>query len=198
MKILKKKEKIMLIIKKKNESKKQNKKKKKENKSKKNQEIILPYLLICYMEDRKTFENIDLSNINWKITIFTNNLICFIKNNSKINHENKLKLNWEEEQNGRALKANHSRKYFLISLKKNKGEELSTEEENILNNEKRRHYSIDEKDLQNLDKKVNMTGIKNKKVLKKVSKLINKIKKNEKNNNKKGKNKKEINDNLTK
>ena len=158
-------------------------KKKKENKSKKNQEIILPYLLICYMEDRKIYENIDLSNINWKITIFTNNLICFIKNNSKINHENKLKLNWEEEQNGRALKANHSRKYFLISLKKNKGEELSTEEENILNNEKRRHYSIDEKDLQNLDKKVNMTGIKNKKVLKKVSKLMNKIKKNEKNNN---------------
>ena len=135
------------------------------------------------MEDRKTFENIDLSNINWKITIFTNNLICFIKNNSKINHENKLKLKWEEDEKGRKIKASNSRKSFLISQKKNKGEELSIEEENILNNVKRRHYSNDEKELQNLDKKVNMTGIKNTKLIKKVSKLISKTKIIDKKNN---------------
>jgi hypothetical protein len=46
-----------------NVNNKEKEKKIKENKNKKPHEIILPYLLICYIEDRKTFENKDLSNI---------------------------------------------------------------------------------------------------------------------------------------
>ena len=60
---------------------------------------------------------------------------------------------------------------------------MSNEEEFILNNVKRRHYSNDEKELQNIDKKVNMTGIKNKKIIKKFSKLISKSNLIDKNNN---------------
>ena len=166
------------VIKKENENLEEKDKNKKEKK--KNEEIILPYLLICYMEDRKTFQNINLSNLNWKITIFSNNLICFMKNNSKINHENKIKNEWEKNENGRSLKASDSRKHFLIFIKKRKGENLTLEEEEILNKERKRN--IKENEIQDIDKKGNVTEIKGKKNVKRVSKLIEKNKSSENNN----------------
>ena len=153
----------------------ESKAKEKNKKSKDN--YILPYILICYVNDRLN-NNFKFDNIKWNIRIFSNNILSFVKDNSKIDHENKIKEEWEINQEGRRLKASESRKKFLILAKKLNGKELNKEESEILLKPRERNMSIDD------DESFNKSGLKNLKgSLGNKIKLNNKNQKNKENNN---------------
>ena len=136
---------------------------KEKEKNKKNKEYILPYILICYINDRLN-NNFKLDNITWNIRIFSNNMLSFVKDNSKLEHENKIKEGWEENKEGRKLKASESRKKFLVLNKKLNGEELSKEElelllkpreRNILNEDNKENGENEKAKIKNLKSTLN-------------------------------------------
>ena len=142
----------------------------------------LPYILICYVNDRynNTFK---FDNIKWKIRIFSDNMISFVKDLSKISHENKIKNEWEMNQPGRKLKASDSRKKFLIYKKNVNGIKLTEEEKDILKKERKRNNEI-ERDELNEEKEKEKDKDKNKK----TKKSRNNKKESTKNNNQSGNN----------
>ena len=112
----------------------------------KNNEPILPYVLICYVNDR--FNNkFKFDNIKWKLRIFSDNIISFVKDTSKISHEEKIKNEWETNEPGRKIKASDSRKKYLIYGKKMRGAELTEEEKQILEKERKRSSDIDKEEI---------------------------------------------------
>ena len=112
----------------------------------KNNENLLPYVLICYVNDR--FNNkFKFDNIQWKMRIFSDNIISFVKDTSKISHEEKIKNEWELNQPGRKLKASDSRKKYLIYGKKMQGGNLSEEEKQILEKERKRSTEMDKEEI---------------------------------------------------
>jgi hypothetical protein len=112
----------------------------------KGNENTLPYVLICYVNDR--FNNkFKFDNIKWRMRIFSDNIISFVKDTSKIAHEEKIKNEWELNQPGRKLKASDSRKKYLIYGKKMKGMDLSEEEKQILNQERVRSSDAEKEEL---------------------------------------------------
>jgi len=76
----------------------------------------------------------------WFIRIFSTENISFMKDTSKEEAESQLKEGWEAKQPGRAERAKLSRKKYLLHVKKQRGELLSPEEENLLNELKNRVY----------------------------------------------------------
>ena len=76
----------------------------------------------------------------WCIRIFSTDNIGFMKDTSEEEAENLLKDSWEAREPGRAEKAKISRKKFLLQLKKQRGEILNTEEENLLNEMRNKTY----------------------------------------------------------
>jgi hypothetical protein len=125
-------------------NKKNNKNKKKltlPTKGKK-EEAILPYVLICYVNDRYN-NKFKFDNIQWRMRIFTDNIISFVKDTSKISHEEKLKNEWEINQPGRKLKASDSRKKYLLFGKQMRGIDLTEEEKQFLNKERKRSTDIE-------------------------------------------------------
>ena len=124
-------------------SKSENKTKEKNKKNKEN--YTLPYIIICYINDRLN-NNFSLDKIKWNIRIFSNNMISFVKDNSKLEHENKIKEGWEENKEGRKLKASESRKKFLVLTKKLRGEELNKEESELLLKPRERSILNDEEE----------------------------------------------------
>ena len=98
---------------------------------------FLPYLLICYINDREN-NNFKLDKIKWNIRIFSDHIISFVKDTSKINHENKIKNEWEIGHEGRKIKAIESRKKFLALTKKKLGFQLTKDETELLMKTKRR------------------------------------------------------------
>ena len=139
--------------------KKNEKKPKKPAPTKSKGESVLPYILICYVNDRYN-NKFKFENIKWKMRIFSDNIISFVKDLSKISHENKLKSEWEINQPGRKLKASDSRKKFLIYKKKVKGVVLSEEEKQILKKERIR---ISEAEKEEITEEKNDKNDKNKK-----------------------------------
>jgi hypothetical protein len=89
-------------------------------------ESILPYVLICYVNDRYN-NKFKFDNIQWRMRIFSDNVISFVKDTSKLSHEEKIKNEWEINEPGRKLKASDSRKKYLIYNKKMRGADLSEE-----------------------------------------------------------------------
>jgi hypothetical protein len=75
--------------------------------------------------------------------IFTDNIISFVKDTSKISHEEKLKNEWEINQPGRKLKASDSRKKYLLFGKQMRGIDLTEEEKQFLNKERKRSTDIE-------------------------------------------------------
>ena len=143
----------------------------------KKEENILPYVLICYVNDR--FNNrFKFDNIHWRIRVFSDNIISFVKDISKISHEEKIKNEWEINQPGRKLKASDSRKRYLILGKKLKGETLSEEEKQILNKERKRSTENEQEEVM----------VENKKNMKHNKTSRNKSNNNLKDNNKNNKN----------
>ena len=126
-------------------------------------ESTLPYILICYVNDR--FNNkFKFENIKWKIRIFSDYIISFVKDLSKISHEDKIKTEWEINQPGRKLKASDSRKKFLVYKKNQKGIELTEDEIKILKTERiRKNDTEKEKEETNEEKDKNEKNDKNKK-----------------------------------
>ena len=120
------------------ESKKDKNKKSKDN-------YILPYILICYINDRLN-NNFKFDKIKWNIRIFSNYILSFVKDNSKISHENKIKNEWEIAEVGRKLKALKSRKKFIILTKKLNGIELTKEESELLKEKNINEEEIKEKE----------------------------------------------------
>ena len=115
-----------------------NKIKKPKTNSGQEKEQILPYVLICYVNDR--FNNkFSFENIKWNIKVFSDNTISFVKDISKTSHEEKIKEDWETNQPGRKLLASDSRKRYLLFEKKNNGLELSKEEKQFLSVERKRN-----------------------------------------------------------
>lgn len=113
-----------------------------DNKNEKNAKnkdtFILPYLLICYVNDRIN-NNFSIDKIKWNIRIFSDNMLSFVKDTSKIQHENKIKEAWETAQVGRKSLANESRQKFIVLTKKMKGIKLTEEEFNLLLKERTRN-----------------------------------------------------------
>lgn len=91
--------------------------------------LFFPYLFVCYID-----EDIDLQRIlkkyklTWCIKVFPSDNLCFVKDNSKEEHEKHLKNMWEENEPGRGVKAAQSRRRFLLEESKSNGHELTEEE----------------------------------------------------------------------
>jgi hypothetical protein len=79
--------------------------------------------------------------------IFSDNVICFVKDTSKLSHEEKIKNEWEINEPRRKLKASDSRKKYLIYNKKMRGADLSEEEKQILNQERKRSSEADKEEI---------------------------------------------------
>ena len=129
-----------------NKKKDKNKKKAAPTSKNKKEEPILPYVLICYVNDR--FNNrFKFDKIQWRMRVFSDNIISFVKDISKFAHEDKIKNEWEINQPGRKLKAIDSRKRYLIFEKKMNGSTLTEEEKQILNKERKRSTENEKEEL---------------------------------------------------
>ena len=99
---------------------------------------ILPYVLICYVNDRIN-NNFKFDKIKWNIRIFSDNILSFVKDTSKTDHENKIKEGWKNSPEGRKILAAESRKKFKIISKKLKGIKLTKGESELLLKPRIRH-----------------------------------------------------------
>jgi hypothetical protein len=126
----------------------------------------VPYLMICYIDLSEMpnwlKKHNTCSDIGWVIRVFSNETIGFVKDTSKEDMERALKESWEIAEPGRAEKAKKSRAKFLIQQKKDKGEELTFEEEQLLNEERERKTFIQTEE--NIDKAINDKNAANKKL----------------------------------
>jgi hypothetical protein len=86
-------------------------------------------------------ENEDKENeYFWFVRFFSTENIALMKDTSKEERESSLKESWEIKNAGRAEKAKLSRKKFLLISKKNRGEQLTPEEETLLNEIRNKVY----------------------------------------------------------
>ena len=102
-----------------------------ENKKQKNQHqtpeiVYYPYLLICYINSPNV---LSITNLEWKIKIFSSDNLCFIADSSKEENEQLMKNGWEEQEPGRANLAKISRKRFILEKIKKEGGEIKNEED---------------------------------------------------------------------
>jgi hypothetical protein len=126
----------------------------------------VPYIMICYVDLTEVpnwmKKQNTCSDIGWIIRVFSNETIGFVKDTSKEDMERALKESWEIAEPGRAEKAKKSRAKYLLQLKKEKGEELTYEEEQLLNEEReRKAYTQSEENLEknNQDKNNKLKGL---------------------------------------
>lgn len=114
-----------------------------------------PYLLICHFDDSEINLISDIVNntqndIGYTIRVFSSDNIGFIADTSKEDHEKRMKDDWENKDEGRALRASKSRKKFLIYEKVIRGGDssISMEERKILDEERERRLAnqIDHKE----------------------------------------------------
>lgn len=128
---------------------KENQKDKKDPKAAQHQtanSLNVPYNLIlkldlseCPNELKGEYENPEFEYY-WFVRIFATENIAFMKDTSKEESEAALKEGWEAKQPGRAERAKLSRKKYLLHVKKQRGELLSAEEENLLSELRNRVY----------------------------------------------------------
>lgn len=138
-----------------------------------------PYILICYVNDRQNF-NFKFDKIKWNIRVFSNYMLSFVKDTSKISHENKTKEDWEIGHEGRKIKASESRKRYIALNKRKRGIELNQDEMEILSRPIQRKSFKDEEDenkeLKNIKENIDKRSNKMLKISKinanKASKLI--------------------------
>ena len=96
--------------------------------------------------------NPETDDISWVMKWFTSETIALIKDTDKEDKEKALKQSWETAEPGRAEKAAKSRAKFLLQQRHARGEELTQEELDAMNEKRER---IKKKDLEEvvLDKK---------------------------------------------
>ena len=96
--------------------------------------------------------NPETEDIEWVMKWFSSETIALIKDTDKEDKEKALKQSWETAEPGRAEKAKKSREKFLAQQKFARGEELTQEEHDLMNEKRER---VKKKDLEEivLDKK---------------------------------------------
>ena len=72
-------------------------------------------------------------DVYWKISIFSTDALTFVKNTIKEDKEKEVMESWEISEPGRKIKAEKSRKKYLVNIKYNNGEVLSKDEEELIN-----------------------------------------------------------------
>ena len=153
----------------KEESKNDNNKIKEKCKNNKDS-FSFPYILICYVNDRQNY-NFKFDKIKWNIRVFSNYMLSFVKDTSKISHENKIKEDWEIGHEGRKIKASKSRKKYIALTKRNRGLELSQDELEILSRPRSRKSLINQEEENNELKNIKENFDKRKIKLQKLSKI---------------------------
>ena len=158
--------------------------KKKPNQKKNEQEQppppqFFPYLLICFIDESIDIQNsIACNKLKWRINVYCNDYLCFVKDTSKEDHEKELKESWEINEPGRKEIAKLSRRRFLLENNVKNGLELNEEEKTFLKTQRKRKTTNNNENEEN-----NNINNKNKKT------VVNKNKKNDNNNEEENKNK---------
>ncbi len=70
--------------------------------------------------------------LRWVLKVYSQDTMAVVKDTQKEDSEKALKASWEQNEPGRAEKAKRSRLKYMAYLKKQKGEELTEEEEEML------------------------------------------------------------------
>ena len=108
-----------------------------------------PYRIVCYLDSTElppTFNTIQFQDgFGWKIRVFSSDTVAFAKDTSKEDRERALIASWEQNEPGRAAKAQKSRKRFLLEQQRLKGIKLSEEDEAFLTQPRERKLKENEK-----------------------------------------------------
>ena len=70
--------------------------------------------------------------LRWLLKVYSQDTMAVVKDTEKEDSEKALKASWEQNEPGRAEKAKRSRLKYLAYLKKEKGEQITEEEEEML------------------------------------------------------------------
>jgi len=95
-------------------------------------QCLLVKLSVNYLNKIKSKKENEL-NMFWNIKCFTSETLGFVKNTEKEDTEIHVKNLWELNEPGRAMIAAVARSKVLLILKKQKGELLSNDQEQFLN-----------------------------------------------------------------
>ena len=77
-------------------------------------------------------ENEETEGVNWILKIFSTETVALVKDTDKEDKEQALKDSWEAAEPGRAEKSKKSRIRYMATLKQERGEELTEEEKEVL------------------------------------------------------------------
>lgn len=83
-------------------------------------------------------QNEESAHISWCIKLYSSETLALIKDTDKEDREKALKASWEAEEPGRGEKAKLSRQKFLAKQKQRRGEDLTEEELEVLNEKRDR------------------------------------------------------------
>ena len=87
----------------------------------------------CWAESIKKCE--ETADISWVLKVISPVSVAVLKDTEKEDKEQGIREGWEDAQPGRADKAKQSRAHFLAICKKNRGEELTPEEQELAKDE---------------------------------------------------------------
>ena len=102
-----------------------------------NKLILEAYSIKCVLDKEQTPSwmlnpNEYKGDVYWKISVFATDTLTFVKNTIKEDKEKEVIESWEKAEPGRKIKAETSRKKYLVNKKYVHGEVLSKEEEELL------------------------------------------------------------------
>lgn len=75
----------------------------------------------------------ETKDIKWEMKVYSSDTVAIVKDTDKEDREKALKDSWEQAEPGRADKSRKSRLRYLASLKQERGEELTDQEKEALN-----------------------------------------------------------------
>lgn len=78
-------------------------------------------------------KNQHTDKICWVAQVIAQDSLAFVRDTKQEDKEKQTRKSWEDSEPGRAERAKKARRKFLIELKKERGEALTEEEEQILN-----------------------------------------------------------------
>ena len=102
-----------------------------------NKLILEAYSIKCVLDKEQTpawmlNPNEYKGDVYWKISVFSTDALTFVKNTIKEDKEKEVIESWEKAEPGRKIKAETSRKKYLVNKKYLQGEVLSKEEEELI------------------------------------------------------------------
>ena len=102
-----------------------------------NKLILEAYSIKCVLDKEQTPSwmlnpNEYKGDVYWKISVFATDSLTFVKNTIKEDREKEVIESWEKAEPGRKIKAETSRKKYLVNKKYLQGEVLSKDEEELI------------------------------------------------------------------